>query len=154
MMQTSKIMHDWLPVMHRLGHITGLKQCPACAHQDETLAHMFHCPHPALVQKQMDTLTLARKKGHTLGLPSLAVTSICGLLNEYFTGQEYVPITRNQHMDAAILAQQRQIGLDFLPRGFLALHWQQAIETLRCENGDRKLAHLLFFLWTGMHETI
>lgn len=147
MMQTSKIMHDWLPVMHMLGHITGLKQCPACAHQDETLAHMFHCPHPALVRKRMDTLTLARKKGHKLGLPSLAVTSICGLLNECFTGQEYVPIARNQHMDTAILAQ-RQIGLNFLPRGFLAVHWQQAIETLRCENGDRKLAHFLFFLWT------
>lgn len=60
MMQTSKIMHDWLPVMNMFGHITGLKQCPACAHPDETLAHLvFHCSHPALVRKRTETLTLA-----------------------------------------------------------------------------------------------
>lgn len=76
------------------------------------------------------------------------MTAICGLLEEYFTGQTYTTTNRNQSIDEAILAQ-RQIGLDFLPRGsFLALHWQRAIETLRCKHVERMLAHFLFFIWT------
>jgi len=37
--QTSKIMHDWLPVMHMQAHTTGTAQCPSCLHDDETLDH-------------------------------------------------------------------------------------------------------------------
>lgn len=139
-------MHDWLPVMHMFGHITGLKQCPACAHPDKTLAHLFQCMHPALVRSRTDSLQLARKKGRTLGLPPLAVTAICGLLSEYYTGREYVLARQNQAMNEAITAQ-RRIGLEYLPQGFLAMNWQLAIEKLQCDNVDRKLAHLLFFIW-------
>ena len=42
-MQTSKIMHGWLPTMHMRQHITGISQCPGCACQDETIDHMVAC---------------------------------------------------------------------------------------------------------------
>ena len=44
-------MHHWLPVKHMLSHIQGSPVCPLCAHADETLDHIFHCPHPVLAVK-------------------------------------------------------------------------------------------------------
>ena len=42
--QSCKILHDWLPTGHMVGHVTGVRQCPGCKHQDETLEHVLCCP--------------------------------------------------------------------------------------------------------------
>ena len=47
-MQTCKIMHGWLPIMHMRQWITGVSQCPGCSCQDETMEHLFRCPHPTM----------------------------------------------------------------------------------------------------------
>jgi hypothetical protein len=51
-MQTSKILHGWLPVMHMQAHITGWAQCPGCACPDETMDHLFHCSNRVLANKR------------------------------------------------------------------------------------------------------
>ncbi len=43
LMQTSKIMHGWLPVNHIVGRVTQITQCPGCHHNDKTMDHLFHC---------------------------------------------------------------------------------------------------------------
>ena len=43
-MQSCKILHDWLPKGHMIGHVTGVGQCPGCKHQGETLEHALCCP--------------------------------------------------------------------------------------------------------------
>ena len=45
-MQTCKIMHGWLPVVHMRHHITGINQCPGCKCTNETINHFLQCPHP------------------------------------------------------------------------------------------------------------
>ncbi len=51
-MQTSKILHDWLPpVMHMLSHMTGNAQCPGCSCPNEMIQHLLHCPHPLMKAK-------------------------------------------------------------------------------------------------------
>jgi hypothetical protein len=62
-MQTSKIMHDWLPVKHMLSHIKGSPVCPLCPHADETLDHIFRCPHPVLAAQREILLKELLKKG-------------------------------------------------------------------------------------------
>ena len=65
---TSKIMHDWLPVMHMQAHITGVRQC-LCTY-DKTLDHLFHsCAHPTMKCKREELLAHLRKKGLKLGIP-------------------------------------------------------------------------------------
>ena len=42
--QTMKLMHGWLPVMHKRQFITGINQCPGCRCEDETLVMYFSAP--------------------------------------------------------------------------------------------------------------
>lgn len=144
-MQTSKIMHDWLPVMHMQGHITGLQQCPACAHTDETLDHLFHCRHPALTRTRAEILRTTTTKCTQMKLPRIFTQGLCGVLNAYFDGTDYT-YTGDKHIMAAIHAQ-KQIGFQYLLRGFIVRQWRQALEALQCEYADRKLTNLLYFIW-------
>jgi hypothetical protein len=153
LMQTSKIMHDWLPVMHMYGHITGLQQCPACTHTDETLDHLFHCRNPALVRSRTSALTALIKKGKTLRLPFTFTDTIRGMLLAYFDEQDYEPTRSNRYLRDAIEAQ-TQIGIHLLPRGYFAKQWLSVLESFRCEHADRKLASFIYFIWTEVTDTI
>ena len=153
LMQTSKIMHDWLPVMHMHGHVTGVQQCPACAHPDETLDHLFHCTHPALMRSRDQTLTSVRSKGRALGITAIVVQAICGLIFEYYYGTPYVMKRRNNAVEAAI-EEQRNIGIQFIPRGYLGKQWRQTLLAMNCENADRKLATFLYSVWVDSTDAI
>ena len=65
LMQTSKILHGWLPVNHMLGHMTQITQCPGCQTRDETFYHLFRCPHPqmqAAIAKGLSSMDELLKK--------------------------------------------------------------------------------------------
>lgn len=145
MMQTSKIMHDWLPVMHMQGHITGLQQCPGCKHTDETLDHLFHCRHPTLIKTRTKIFKTTSTKCTQLKLPRIFIQGLCGVIRAYFDKTDYTH-NDNIHIAAAVHAQKR-IGFQYLLRGFIVSKWQQALEALHCEYVDRKLTNLLYFIW-------
>lgn len=151
LMQTSKIIHDWLPVMHMQGHMTGNKQCPACTHNDETLNHLFQCTHPSLVRTRTDTLATARMRGQKLGINATVLTALCDLLQEYFTGKTYEP---TQDIVGEAVAAQRAIGLQYLPRGIFAIQWRHALESRSCDHADRKLASFIYMMWTEIVDKI
>lgn len=153
LVQTSKIMHDWLPVMHMIGHITGLTQCPTCTTADETLDHLFHCTHPAIVRARKDALARTMKKGKDLHIPHIFMETLCGLLGAYFDGGTYTTQRRCKRLNEAIQTQVT-IGLKFLPRGLLSIHWLRALEALHCEHADRKLASITYFLWIEVTNSI
>jgi hypothetical protein len=54
--RSCKLMHNWLPVMHNLGKWTGVSQCPGCECADETLHHLFQCPHKLMVETRKTQL--------------------------------------------------------------------------------------------------
>ncbi len=145
-MQTSKIMHGWLPVMHMQSHTSGSARCPLCPCLDETMDHLFQCPHPVLKCKRELILEELRKNGLKLGIPRVIVEALSGLLHEYFTGDEF-----SSHTDALLLLavqDQRDIGLHMIPRGFLASSWIDAMEGMGCPHPHRKLlTSLIHFLW-------
>ena len=151
LMQTSKIIHDWLPVMQMQGHMTGNRQCPACAHPDKTLSHLLHSPHPSLVRIRKDTLDTALKKGQKLGIHRSVLMALCHLLRECFTGEIYEP---TQDIIGEAVTALRAIGLQYLPRGLLALQWRHALDSLNCVNSDRKLALFVYVMWTEIVDKI
>ena len=122
------MMHDWLPVMHMYGHVTGLQQCPACTHTDETLDHLFHCRHPALVRSRTSALAALVKKGATLRLPFTFTDTIRGMLLVYFNEQEYKSTRTNRYLNDAIEAQHR-IGIHLLSRGYFVKQWLYVLES-------------------------
>ena len=153
LMQTSKIMHDWLPVMHMQAHMTGTKQCPSCPHSDETLDHLFHCPHPALLAKREELLEHLRKKGLKVGTPRVVMDTIVILIQAYFTGS-LPPTSSTSPSITLALETQIQIGLEYLPRGFLATHWIDALEEHGCPFPHRTLAHLVHTLWIDVTDSL
>ena len=148
---TSKIIHDWLPVMHMQGHITGNRQCPACAHPDETLDHLLQCPHPSLTRIRTEALNTALKKGQKLGMQRDVLAALCHLLQEYFTGAVYEP---TNDIISEVVSAQRAIGLQYLPRGILTIHWRHVLDSLNCDNSDRKIASFIYIMWTEIVDKV
>ena len=56
--QTSKLMHEWLPVMKMRKHVTGLSQCPGYSHPVEDIKHLFRCPHRLMEKRRNEALKL------------------------------------------------------------------------------------------------
>ena len=152
LMQTTKIMHGWLPVMHMQAHISGTAQCPSCPYPDETLDHLFHCPHPLLQCKRELILEQLRKKGLKLRVPYPIVSTWCSILASYFDDTP-LPEFEPHEIRNAVLSQQ-VIGLQFFPRGFLSTEWIHAMEALGCVDPHRKLASLTFFLWIEVTDAL
>jgi hypothetical protein len=126
-------------------HIGGTADCPLCPHPDETLDHIFHCPHPVLACKREMILEELRKKGLRLDIPRAIVDVLHSLLKSYIH-EGAPPSPTDPTLLTAVQAQLR-IGHDMLPRGFLSTHWIRAMESMGCQQPHRKLAALIYYLW-------
>lgn len=135
LIKTSKIMHNWLPVMQ-------VKQCPNCTHPDETLDHLFHCSHPTLTGKREELLEQLCKKDLKMRIPCLVFDAVIQLLESYFTG---VPITLENAPETIrqAVVSQLSIGLQFLPCGFALSKWLAAMEEYGCKHPECRAAHLI-----------
>jgi hypothetical protein len=145
LMQTSKIMHGWLPVKHMLSHTQGSTVCPLCTHTDETLDHIFHCPHPVLAAKREMLLEELRKKGLRIGIPRVIMDAISGLLLAYIAGDNPTAPSNPTLID--VFTAQCRIGFHMLPWGFLSLSWINAITATGCSQPYRKLSTHVFHMW-------
>lgn len=155
LMQTSKIMHDWLPVMHMQAHMTGTKQCPSCSHSDETLDHLFHCPHPTLLNKWEELLEHLQKKGLKLGTPRVVMDTFVLLLQAYFAELSPPTISPSPHLRITLEAQVKiKIGLGFIPCGFLTTHWIDALNAHGCSSPHQTMAALIHTLWLGVTDSL
>lgn len=143
--QTSKIMHGWLPVMHRQGIITGSTQCPACSCPDETMEHLFKCKNKALMEKKDTLIVEFRTSGISAGIPRAIMEAFSGLLYAFIHGTE-VHLPEHPGIAAAVEAQ-LEIGLRLLPRGYIATTWLEILEEFGTQNPDSRLSGLLKRLW-------
>ena len=144
-MQSSKIMFDWLPVMHMLSHMTGNSQCPGCTCTDETLDHLFICPHPMLVAKREEILAALRKKGLKRRLPRAFLDTLSYMMDEYFNEAPTKPCSHSLFRAAS--KTQRSIGVNMFLRGFPVTDWTTALHALGEEHPARIMAWTLRFMW-------
>jgi hypothetical protein len=151
-MQTSKIMHGWLPVNHMQGHATGVTQCPCCPHPDETLEHLFECTNPKL-RKQKDTLiNELRSKGKAKGIPSAIMEALCRMLYDVINSN--TPTLPDHPTLKAAVQSQINIGAHLLPRGFLSDCWLTALKEFGVEHPERKIAAVLKLIWFDFTDVI
>ncbi|KAL3762232.1 hypothetical protein ACHAWU_004770 [Discostella pseudostelligera] len=151
--KTSKIMHDWLPVMHMQAHITGISHCPSCTHPDETLDHIFHCPHPILTQKREELLEHLRKKGLSLRIPPPVLDAIVNLMGSYISLMPMDPTHPSDMIQAAITSQ-LGIGIHLMPRGYLSRLWVDALDAYHCPHPERALSNLIKFLLNDFTDSL
>ncbi len=150
--RTSKIMHDWLPVMHMQAHMTGNAHCPGCPHPDETLDHMFRCRNVRLVRLRASILTELGKKTLRLGIPRVVRDALLQILWDYTSGS--TPVLPRTPCVRRAVESQLQIGIRMFPRGFLSLKWTDLLTDLSIPFPMRKMAGFLKLLWLDFVEPL
>lgn len=141
-MQTAKLMHGWVPVIHMLAHETGNSQCPGCPHPEETLDHLFRCPNPRQVEEWQTLLLHLRKAGLTKGWPSVILEALLRLLQDFVTGDQPT-LTSNPQIRAAVESHIISIGIHLIPCGFLSKAWALALESFQVGRPRTKITSLL-----------
>ena len=146
--QTSKLMHDWLPTMHMLSHITKNKQCPGCKCKDETLTHVFRCPHELMRKRRRERLTQMRKDGIKDGIPRNIINAFCDVLKVAVTPNA-TPLNTAEYSTPVqeAIDQQRKIGLNMMVRGFLAEGWMAALVESGTPKPERRMKTLQRITW-------
>ena len=151
-MQTSKLMHGWLPVMHMRAHVSGSAQCPGCPCEDETIEHILQCTNQSQTQRRKERMIELRKKMMTLGFPRVIMEAICKLLLHHI---DRTPPVVPQHPSLARAVQdQLQIGLHLLPRGFISTQWLLLLQEYTVEDPDRAISGFLKTLWLDFIDDI
>ena len=131
-MQTSKILHGWLLVMHMLSHMTTLAQYPGYLNTDETFDRLFQCPHP-LLASMCDKIILAlRKKELKWHAPKLFIDCVTTILSAHFVATW--PDTPTHPLFAAAMEAQSRIGFNMFFRGYLATAWIAALDDVGTKN--------------------
>ncbi len=147
-MQTMKIMHGWLPIMHMRHHITGVNQCPGCKHTDETMTHLFQCPNAAMKERRTKVLDNFLKQGKKHKIPQHIIEAVCRVLRVQCLGSNDFESDSHTPDIAHAIQQQRRIGTHMMLRGYLANGWMTALENAGVEHPDRKMNALQRLIWS------
>ena len=146
-MQSMKVMHGWLPIMHMRQFVTGVKQCPGCTCDDETMDHLFQCPHPRMKETRANALQVLKKAGKTNKIPSTVMTAVCHVLRtESDQSGNFHQRNHSKHISAAI-DDQLAIGTSLLQRGYISSKWREAIKEAGSKHPDRRMTALLRLIW-------
>ena len=129
-MQTSKIMHGWLPIMHMRQFITGISQCPGCDCTDETMKHLFQCSHERMRATRREAFVKMERLLRKGKVPKEVVFAIIHLMKtESDEGTDFY-LRKFSPAIATALEDQERIGVHLMLRGFLAKSWADASVTV------------------------
>lgn len=148
LMQSSKILHGWLPVMHMVGHATHLTQCPGCPCTDETFDHLFHCTHPKMRAILIDRMQALEKYMTKARLPRAFSQPFNTFLQAYLDGNDPPDIEAPLAQEA--FQSQTDIGQDLLIRGFLSKEWLHLLAHTGHNRPDNVLTNIIRFLWNDL----
>ena len=153
-MLTSKIMHGWLPVGHKRQHITGVNQCPGCPCNDETIHHLFVCPHARMVETRTKAFKQMLKLGRKAKIKRSVIEAVCHVMKEECAGTDRYILPTHAPAIRDAIDEQRRIGMPLMMRGFLAKKWFDAIETSGSKHPERRMIALQRMLWIEWVEPI
>jgi hypothetical protein len=105
-----------------------------------------------LVNKREELLINLRKKLLTAGIPRVITDAFYDLLFAYLTRK--APPSHSHPEIARAMAAQVRIGIDLIPRGFLAQEWTTLLETFSVERADGKMMKVLSTLWLDFTDQI
>ena len=147
-MQTSKIMHGWLPVMHMHGHSTGITVCPCCGNPDETMDHLLQCESPQMRRTRSEAYICFRKKCAALNLPLQPFTALMSYIRHAFLGEELEEASTT--LTRATYSQQATVGSTMLLRGFITKRWAALFSRYGTPLPTHLLSKILRFIWSDL----
>jgi hypothetical protein len=138
--------------MNMLSHMTDNAQCPGCSYPDETLDHLFQCPHPLLVSKRLEIIHTLRKKGLNQHIPHIFLDMLDIIITDHF--QSCIPHTPTHPALLTALAAQSTIGINMFLRGYMATSWTTALDNMGVEHPQWTMLWILHFLWFDCMDTL
>ena len=144
--QSSKIMHDWLPIGHMQGHVTGCTQCPGCKHSKETIKHMLKCPNLAMQDKRKAVIRAVEGRIRKIKMPEHIKQCLMDIIKSQLIKGHKVHVPVGHSLKAAFM-RQKKIGFDMMMRGFLVKDWRDMTKGSKTWNAKGKMNSLLRMLW-------
>ena len=90
-------------------------------------------------------MTTLRRKFLAAGIPRAITEALYDLLSAYLTNT--APVVPSHPEIAQAVTAQIRIGIEFMPRGFLAREWTTTLESFQVERAEGKLKKVLNNLW-------
>jgi hypothetical protein len=144
LMHTSKLMYGWLPVNHVVGRYSGITQCPGCCESDETLDHLFHCPHPAMTQARLDSLASLRRFLIRSHISRGFSYTFLECVTSYLEGTSpYTTIPLGQETYQS----QLDIGHSLFLRGFLSTKWTSLLRFFGHDHPEHGITSIISHMW-------
>ena len=152
--QSCKLMHGWIPVMHKRQHITGIKQCPGCSQPDETVEHVFRCPNPLMKKRRKEIVADLRKKRGKNKIPKSAMGILIDMVSHVFQGKRLFDSSKYDGRQQKVIASQQAIGLHLLPRGYVSTEWYTHLKFLGVSNPKRRVDSMLKMIWHDIFDPL
>ena len=146
LMHSSKLAHDWLPVMHREGRNSGNTQCPGCECPDETLHHFLTCNNRLMAERRTESLQTLWARGTRKGAPKLFMTQLVHYIAEATDTKLPTTTTRDPRLTSAFAAQD-VIGPLMLLRGIIALEWIRILTDMGMPHPQRMMVFIVRTIW-------
>lgn len=146
LMHSSKLAHDWLPVMHREGRNSGNTQCPGCECPDETLHHFLTCNNRLMAERRTESLQTLWSRGTRKGAPKLFMTQLVHYIAEATDTKLPTTTTRDPRLTSAFAAQDA-IGPLMLLRGIIALEWIRILTDMGMPHPQRMMVFIVRTIW-------
>jgi hypothetical protein len=102
--------------------------------------------------KRKELLLNFRKKTLSVGIPRAVAEALYDLLLAYIQGTD--PPTHSHPGITRAMEAQIRIGIEFIPRGFLAREWTTVLEEFSVERADGKMGKVLSALWVDFTDQI
>ena len=154
LMQTCKIMHDWLPTGYMRKRIKEATHCPGCRKKDKTLRHVLQCLMPQMEETRKMAMKTMRKIGQKKMILRHIFEAFWHVIQREMDGREdYTWETYDTKLRETIVAQQK-IGVPIMLMGFLAKRWLETMEETGTTSTCRKMNALQELIWTEIIDPI
>ena len=151
----TKYMNGWLNTGRQKGLFGEVSECPACGWHEETQLHMFECKQSQAHEARTNAIRVMTTYYHEKQIPAMVyvpfvkmVQNICDINLDDDIHQAYPPAIQ------AAITKQRELGGEFMLRGYLVPEWLQAIKTYDKDKPALRMTHLYLGLWKTLLATV
>ena len=138
-------MYNWLPVGKKNYDINHIPCCPCCGLDNETVNHLFQCPHPKMAACRNTAYDAIKKYLTDCKVPQQLSITVLSLMKHFCDSPTVTPMgtpITQPILDAAL-----SIGVQYFIRGFLPCTWITAAKAMTNSSTTEIITAILHSQW-------
>ena len=151
--QSMKVLHGWLPIMHNLGKFKHITQCPGCECPDETFLHLFNCSHYLMKNALHDALEKVKEICQSMQIANSFTQAYLSCINSGIA-KKRAPVPEHPHELATAVKHQNRIGTHKMLQGFLARTWCNALQASGYKKYQLGIKRLHQIMWEHLFQRL